>query len=64
LRLDVFDAAGRLAARLLDEPATPGRRELAWGNASDAGRGLAAGAYFARLTVGDQSTTARVTLVR
>lgn len=64
VRLDLFDASGRLARRLVDTRAVPGRHEAAWDGLGASGEALAAGIYFARLTVGREVATARATLVR
>ncbi len=64
VRLDVFDAAGRLAARLVNAPMTSGRHEMAWDGRGTTGRRLAAGPYFARLSVGSEAAVTRVTLLR
>jgi len=64
MRLDIYDASGRLARRLASGPATAGRHETAWDGLGASGAPVAAGVYFVRLTVGEESATARVTLVR
>lgn len=63
-RLDVFDATGRFAARLVDAPTAPGRHEVSWDGRGASGQRLASGAYFARLSAGGANAVARVTLVR
>lgn len=63
-RLEVFDVAGRLAARLMSARAIPGHHEITWdGRAATAGR-HASGVYFARLSVGGESAATRVMLLR
>lgn len=63
-QLDLFDVAGRRAARLVNARAVPGRHEITWdGRGATAGR-LAAGPYFARLSVGSESAVTRVMLLR
>src|SRR5262245_58976440 len=64
VRLEVFDIAGRLAARLVDAPVIPGQHEVTWDGLGTTGRPLAAGPYFARLTVGSAAAVTRVTLLR
>ncbi len=57
-RLDLFDARGRRAGRLLDRPLPAGPHDLAF----DAS-GLAPGVYFLRLTDGRRAHTRTVTLL-
>ena len=63
-RLDIFDVSGRLIRRLLDAPQTAGTHELIWTGHDQTGRLVAPGTYFARLSAGSESATARVTLRR
>jgi len=51
VRVDVYDAAGRLVRTLLDGARAPGRHSLAWDGDDHAGRGVASGVYFVRLRV-------------
>lgn len=60
-RLEVFDAQGRLAARLWF---WPGAREATWDGRDFGGRPAVAGTYFARVTTSRSSAVARVTLLR
>ncbi|MFO7639554.1 MAG: FG-GAP-like repeat-containing protein [bacterium] len=60
-QLELFDATGRVVRRFA---AAAGETELAWDGNGEDGRRLAAGAYFARLSVGDESRTARLVLTR
>ncbi len=57
--VDVFDAAGRKVATLVDGWTQAGRQSVPW-NAE----GLAAGVYFARLSIGDSVRTQRLVLLR
>jgi hypothetical protein len=59
VELCVYDAAGRLVARLLDEPRAPGIHRVPW----DASR-AASGTYFVRLSAGAFTETRRVVLLR
>jgi hypothetical protein len=63
-RLDVFDVAGRLAARLMNARAVAGHHEINWDGRGETAERLATGAYFARLSVGSEAVTTRVMLLR
>ncbi len=58
-RLEVFDMSGRRVATLVDEDTSAGRHEIMWRPAE-----LASGIYFSRLTVGSETDTRRVTLLK
>ena len=58
-RLEVFDMSGRRVATLVDEDTSAGRHEIMWRPAE-----LASGIYFSRLTVGSETDTKRVTLLK
>ncbi|HKW14149.1 MAG TPA: FlgD immunoglobulin-like domain containing protein [Candidatus Krumholzibacteria bacterium] len=51
VRVDVYDASGRLIRTLLDGARPAGRHSLEWDGTDHAGRGVASGVYFARLRV-------------
>jgi len=55
----IYDLAGRRVAIVSDGPARPGAREIHWDMRSESGGKVAAGVYFARLTLG-QKTVSRV----
>lgn len=59
VRLAVYDARGRRIAILLDGMLTAQQRKVQW-----SAPGLPAGAYLYRLSVGDDSRTGRMTLIR
>ena len=64
-RLEVFDAAGRRVATLLDAGLEPGRYSLHWNGRGDAGDALGAGLYFVRLlAAGARSHVVRLAIVR
>jgi hypothetical protein len=63
-RLDVLDVRGRLVRRLASGAAEPGSLRVPWDARDASGRLAAAGVHFARLAVGEDLATARVTLVR
>ena len=54
VRIDVFDVQGRRVRTLLDRTMTRGTHIVGWDSRDDRGRLVAAGAYFARLTVDGQ----------
>lgn len=60
----IWDASGRLVRSLGRTPIEAGRRGLTWDLRDDAGRLVASGAYFVRVTSGDESLTARVRVLR
>ncbi len=64
VRLEIFDARGRLVARLMDESALAGRYEVVWEGRDQAGRSLASGVYFSRLSFGGEHRLGQMTLVR
>jgi hypothetical protein len=50
VRLSVHDLAGRTVRLLLDGPPGSGRGRTAWDGRDDAGKAVAPGVYFARLS--------------
>ncbi len=64
VRLEVFDVAGRSVGVLVDGELDAGRHEVTWLGRDDAGRGLATGVYFARLTVGEESEVAKLIMLK
>jgi hypothetical protein len=58
-RLDVYDLAGRLWSRLLDEPRPAGEHAVAWQPGSVPG-----GVYYIRLESGGQVVTKRCVKLR
>jgi hypothetical protein len=50
--LSVYDVAGRLVAKLVDEDQSPGAYQARWNGVNDRGAPVASGVYFYRLTVG------------
>ena len=63
VRLDVWDACGRLV-RTLRKASVKGADGLAWNGRSDDGTPVPAGVYFARLTVGSRVSPGRLVRVR
>jgi hypothetical protein len=59
VKLTVYDAAGRLVTRLVDDTRVPGIYQVPW-----TGNGLASGVYFARLRAGAFTKTQRMLLLK
>jgi hypothetical protein len=64
VRLEVFDAAGRLRRTLFDGAAGAGSMAVRWDGRDGARRELAAGVYFLRLTAGGAERTVRAIIQR
>lgn len=62
--LAVYDAAGRLVRTLAVGETPPGYRVAAWNGENESGEAVPAGAYFCRLTIGGESVTRSLLLVR
>lgn len=63
-RLEVFDAAGRRVAGLLETSLEPGRYSVRWDGRGESGAPLGAGLYFARLVSAGHTHTVRLAIVR
>lgn len=64
VRVSLYDAAGRLARTLADEPLPAGRHRRVWDGADDRGRPLAAGIYFVRFEGKTAQVGEKVVLLR
>jgi len=65
MKVEVFDAAGRLVRTLAENASIPsGTRNLAWNGQMDAGQAAPSGIYFLRVEVNGEALTQRLTLVR
>lgn len=64
VRLVVCDAGGRLVSTLVSGILGAGYQSVSWNGTDDAGRSVAAGAYFFHLDAGRRSETRRVVLIR
>jgi len=64
VRLDLYDAAGRLVARLVDRDEEAGERSVVWDGRNAAGGQVAAGTYFARLSTPDGVRTTKLSLIK
>ena len=64
VRLDVYDAAGRLVARLVGATLPAGEHSIAWDGRDDLGVLAPSGVYFTRLQSGDAVVTRKLLLNR
>ena len=62
--LAVFDVAGRLVKRLVQQEVPAGIHETIWEGKDTGGREAAAGVYFFRLKTRDMIDTKRMTLIK
>jgi flagellar hook capping protein FlgD len=64
VRLAVYDVRGRLVATVVDRVEPPGWRSASWDGRDTAGRPVASGTYFARLTAGSAAEARKVVVAR
>ena len=64
VRVSVYDLAGRLVARLVDEHLETGEHSVTWHGTDLSGGRAASGVYFYRLTSGQLVDTKRMTLLK
>lgn len=64
VRLCLYDAQGRLVRELVDRGAFRGFTTVRWDGSDQAGRKVAPGAYYARLSVGTLEATRKLLIVR
>lgn len=64
VRLSIFDASGHEVARLVDQYEGVGEFNVIWNSKESNGRVVPSGMYFARLTVGNESTTRKLILLK
>jgi hypothetical protein len=62
--LAVFDARGHLIDRLINADLAAGEHSVTWRGCDRAGRAIATGVYFVRLTSGGVTSTQHLTLAR
>jgi len=62
--LSVFDVAGRLVKRLVDEQKTRGVHKIAWDGTSDSGARVSSGIYFYKLNTGSFVQTRKMLLLK
>ncbi len=63
IKLAVYDAPGRLVARLDESFRERGEHEAVWNGRDRSGVSVAAGVYFVRLTADDEMATEKIVLV-
>jgi hypothetical protein len=64
VRLEIFDAAGRRVRVLVDRQRDPGTYEVEWNGRDGRGHTLASGVYLARLSLGGESATRKLVLMK
>ena len=64
VRVTVFDAAGRIVRRLLDEARAAGPHSIAWDGIDDAGTVLRSGRYWMQLEAGGAKRSIGVVMLR
>jgi aminopeptidase N len=64
VRLDIYDARGRIVTRLVDAAYPAGEAALDWDGKDEMGRRVAPGAYFCCLDCGDSRLVRRLVIVR
>jgi hypothetical protein len=64
VRLDVFDAAGRLVRNLVDGRIEAGRHETVWDGRNDSGAVVSSGVYFYRVKAGPWTRSRKMLLLR
>jgi hypothetical protein len=64
VRLSVYDAAGRLVRVLAEGLFAPGEHEVSWDGRDAAGRPVASGVYFLRLTGPGVAASRKLTLLK
>lgn len=62
--LHIYDAAGRMVRRLVDDVQTAGGHTASWDGRDDRGVAVASGVYFCRLRAGDVTDTRRMVLLK
>ncbi|MFN8179712.1 MAG: FlgD immunoglobulin-like domain containing protein [bacterium] len=63
-RLEIFDVAGRLVRRLVDDELANGRREVRWDGRDASGAAVASGVYEVRLSAGTVHETKKLIFYR
>jgi len=62
--LVIFDVSGRSVRRLANGSMSAGMHEVSWDGRDDAGRSVASGVYFCRLTAGTHSAEQKMVLMK
>ena len=64
VRLKIFDVRGLLVRTLVDDVRPAGRHSAVWKGRDDAGRAVASGVYFYRISAGEYRATRRMVLLK
>lgn len=64
VRLVIYNLLGEKIATIINEPLAAGKYTYKWRGANQDGETVASGVYFYRLTVGDQSQTKKMVLLK
>lgn len=64
VQLQIFNVNGRKVRTLVDGSLEAGEHTYEWDSTDDAGRKVATGVYFYRLTAGDVTATKKMTLIK
>ena len=64
VKLQVYDARGRLVRTLADEQREAGAHSVSWDGRDDRGQGSAAGVYLYRLEAGGETLQRKMTLIK
>jgi hypothetical protein len=64
VRLVIYNLIGEKIATIIDEPLAAGKYTYKWRGTNQDGESVASGVYFYRLTVGDQSQTKKMVLLK
>ena len=62
--LDIYNIRGQLVKNLVNSDLPPGQYEINWNGTNESGRVAATGIYLMRLSVGDNITTKKLTLLK
>jgi hypothetical protein len=64
VKVNVYDASGRLVRTLVDETQSPGRYRIDWDGMNDDGQKVAAGIYFIRYETNGRATTKKSVMLK
>jgi hypothetical protein len=62
--LTIYDVAGRVVRKLLDDEVPSGRHEVVWDGRNESGRRVASGCYLYALSAGAERRTGQLVVVR
>ena len=64
VKLAIYDINGQMVRQFVQGHVAPGKYNLRWDSTDDAGRKVASGVYFYKLTVGDKSIVKKMALLK